>query len=236
MPRMVLARVRSNKWAFHSMALKVEAHQVPVALLVAHHTQLRVIRVERILVSNMQWQASAWWLFKSFLAPASVSKKRNAPITPAQQPPPPIYGTLPHNVGRYQQNYDLSDIYNTNSTLPHPARNSMIENQRQSTNNINNNNNNNNSKGTAVNQQQPHFDNKVYERFEPYMMQQASKTSHKRSPSSDSISSRINLGKKCQFFAFFDANLCSFKLVQNLCCRLEVKFHNWSQLIWIVRD
>lgn len=77
----------------------------------------------------------------------------------------------------------------------------MIENQRQSINNnilpISNNNNNNNGKGTVVNQQQqPHFDNKVYERFEPYMMQQASKTSHKRSPSSDSISSRINLGNK----------------------------------------
>ena len=84
----------------------------------------------------------------------------------------------------------------------------MIENQRQRTNNNNNNNNNNVSKGTAGNQQQPHIDNKVYERFEPYMMQQASKTSHKRSPSSDSISSRINLGRKMTNLSLFDANLC----------------------------
>lgn len=71
----------------------------------------------------------------------------------------------------------------------------MIENQRQSTNNNNLPNSNNNTKSTV----QPHFDNKVYERFEPIMMQQASKTSHKRSPSSDSISSRINLGMR-RFF------------------------------------
>lgn len=118
------------------------------------------------------------------LAPSSISKKRNAPTTPSQQQP--VYGTLPHTVGRYQQNYDLSDIYNTNSTLPHPARNSMIEHQRPNNTNLTSSN----SKGN-VNQQQPHFDNKVYERFEPYLQQ----TSHKRSPSSDSISSRINLGK-----------------------------------------
>jgi hypothetical protein len=117
-------------------------------------------------------------------AAASASKKRSAPNAPAGgTQPQPIYGTLPHSVGRYQQSYDLSDIYNTSnniSTLPHPPRNSMIQN----------NNNNNN---VSANQQQQHFDNKVYERFEPYMMQ-ASKASHKRSPSSDSITRSINLG------------------------------------------
>lgn len=114
--------------------------------------------------------------------PASA-KKRSAPNAPAgsTQQPQPIYGTLPHSVGRYQQSYDLSDIYNNSiSTLPHPPRNSLIQN----------NNNNNNS---TVSQPQQQFDNKVYERFEPYMMQ-ANKTSHKRSPSSDSITRSINLG------------------------------------------
>jgi hypothetical protein len=112
---------------------------------------------------------------------AASAKKRNAPNAPAgstQQQP--IYGTLPHSVGRYQQSYDLSDIYNTSnniSTLPHPPRNSLIQN------------NNNNT----VNPPQQ-FDNKVYERFEPYMMQ-ATKASHKRSPSSDSITRSINLGE-----------------------------------------
>lgn len=118
---------------------------------------------------------------------SSSAKKRSAPNAPAgsaQQQP--IYGTLPHSVGRYQQSYDLSDIYNTSnniSTLPHPPRNSLTQN-------INNSNNNT----VAGNQQQQHFDNKVYERFEPYMMQ-ASKASHKRSPSSDSITRSINLGE-----------------------------------------
>lgn len=116
---------------------------------------------------------------------SSAAKKRNAPNAPAgsAQPQQPIYGTLPHSVGRYQQSYDLSDIYNTSnsiSTLPHLPRNSMTQN-------TNNNNN------VTVNP--PHqFDNKVYERFEPYMMQ-ASKASHKRSPSSDSITRSINLGE-----------------------------------------
>lgn len=116
---------------------------------------------------------------------SSAAKKRSAPIAPAvgAQPQPPIYGTLPHSVGRYQQSYDLSDIYNSGnniSTLPHPPRNSMTQN-------INNNN-------ATPNQPQQHFDNKVYERFEPFMMQ-ASKASHKRSPSSDSITRSINLGE-----------------------------------------
>lgn len=113
----------------------------------------------------------------------SAAKKRNAPNAPAgsmAQPQQPIYGTLPHSVGRYQQSYDLSDIYNSNntSTLPHPPRNSLIQN----------------SSNTSINQPQQ-FDNKVYERFEPYMMQQANKTSHKRSPSSDSITRSITLGE-----------------------------------------
>lgn len=88
-------------------------------------------------------------------------------------------------MGRNQQNYDLTDVYSTNSTLPHPARNSMIENRQNS---------NSTTSVKVAGQQQPHFDNKVYERFEPFMMQQTNKASHKRSPSSDSISSRINLG------------------------------------------
>jgi hypothetical protein len=115
---------------------------------------------------------------------SSSSKKRNAPNAPAGSGQQPIYGTLPHSVGRYQQSYDLSDIYNNSnniSTLPHPPRNSMILN-------------NNNSNNVSANQPQQHFDNKVYERFEPYMMQ-ASKASHKRSPSSDSITRSINLGE-----------------------------------------
>lgn len=99
----------------------------------------------------------------------------------------------------------------------------MIEHPRQNNNNNNNNNSSNNnltgSKSSLNQQQQPHFDNKVYERFEPYMMQQGSKTSHKRSPSSDSISSRINLGKmKLNFhlmfiFKFFKYLLAGAKLV-----------------------
>lgn len=121
---------------------------------------------------------------------SSATKKRSAPNAPANQSP--IYGTLPHSMGRNQQNYDLSDVYSTNSTLPHPARNSMIENRQNNNNNASNTSINSKSAGSA--QQQPHFDNKVYERFEPYMMQQSNKASHKRSPSSDSISSRINLG------------------------------------------
>lgn len=118
---------------------------------------------------------------------SSSAKKRSAPNAPATgaQPQQPIYGTLPHSVGRYQQSYDLSDIYNTSnniSTLPHPPRNSLIQN-------------NTNSNTVPGNQQpQQHFDNKVYERFEPYMMQ-ANKASHKRSPSSDSITRSINLGE-----------------------------------------
>jgi hypothetical protein len=108
---------------------------------------------------------------------SASAKKRNAPNAPAGSTQQPIYGTLPHSVGRYQQSYDLSDIYNTsnnNSTLPHPPRNSLIQNN-------------------SANPPQ-HFDNKVYERFEPYMMQ-ANKASHKRSPSSDSITRSINLGE-----------------------------------------
>jgi hypothetical protein len=74
----------------------------------------------------------------------------------------------------------------------------MIEHQRQTNNNNNNNTNNNNvTANNNKNQQssnQQHFDNKVYERFEPYMMQ-ANKTSHKRSPSSDSITRSIQLGE-----------------------------------------
>lgn len=104
------------------------------------------------------------------------AKKRNAPNAPAGSAQQPIYGTLPHSVGRYQQSYDLSDIYNNSnniSTLPHPPRNSL---------------NQNNSNPPQQ------FDNKVYERFEPYMMQ-ANKASHKRSPSSDSITRSINLGE-----------------------------------------
>lgn len=117
---------------------------------------------------------------------AASAKKRSAPNAPAGsvQQPQPIYGTLPHSVGRYQQSYDLSDIYNTSnniSTLPHPPRNSLIQN-------INNN------VPAGQQPQQQHFDNKVYERFEPYMMQ-ANKASHKRSPSSDSITRSINLGE-----------------------------------------
>lgn len=135
---------------------------------------------------------------------SASAKKRNAPNAPAlqqQQSQQPVYGTLPHNVSRYQQNYDLSDVYNTNSTLPHPARNSMIEHQRQN-NNINTNNNNNVTANNIRNpsntqQQQQHFENKVYERFEPYM----NKTSHKRSPSSDSISRSINLGMRDFFLS-----------------------------------
>jgi hypothetical protein len=128
---------------------------------------------------------------------SSATKKKSAPNAPANQSP--IYGTLPHTMGRNQQNYDLSDVYSTNSTLPHPARNSMIENRQ----------NNNNASTTSVNsktsaaQQPPHFDNKVYERFEPYMMQQSNKASHKRSPSSDSISSRINLGNILKLKNYF---------------------------------
>lgn len=117
---------------------------------------------------------------------SASAKKRSAPNAPAgsgtQQP---IYGTLPHSVGRYQQSYDLSDIYNNSnniSTLPHPPRNSMTQNS---------NSNNNNNVTPSPPQQ---FDNKVYERFEPYMMQ-ANKASHKRSPSSDSITRSINLGE-----------------------------------------
>lgn len=58
------------------------------------------------------------------------------------------------------------------------------------TQNSNNNNINNNVTPSPPQQ----FDNKVYERFEPYMMQ-ANKASHKRSPSSDSITRSINLGE-----------------------------------------
>lgn len=141
------------------------------------------------------------------------AKKRNAPNAPAgsaQQQP--IYGTLPHSVGRYQQSYDLSDIYNTSnniSTLPHPPRNSLIQN------------NNNNT----VNPPQQ-FDNKVYERFEPYMMQ-ANKASHKRSPSSDSITRSINLG---EFGVKVSRNsklsFESSQLERNLFFRLPVKFRS----------
>jgi len=138
------------------------------------------------------------------LSAAAAAKKRSAPNAPAvasQQQQQPIYGTLPHSVGRYQQSYDLSDIYNagqtnntinssdTYSTLPH-ARNSMTER---------------NSVGSKIQPLTQQFDNKVYERFEPFMMQQSNayqggggagnaKASHKRSPSSDSITRSINLG------------------------------------------
>lgn len=111
-----------------------------------------------------------------------ANKKRNAPAPP----PGTIYGTLPHGV-RYQQNYDLSDLYNTPgqnndtySTLPH------LRGDRNS----------------AKNPIQ--FDNKNYDRFEPLMQQgssktndmmNASKTSHKRSPSSDSITRSIQMGE-----------------------------------------
>lgn len=167
------------------MALRVLAQS-----LVAQRIQLQVIKVE-----NRQ-QVSKKYLTKDevFIAVLAVNvtsanlasaKKRSAPNAPAGQPQP-IYGTLPHSVGRYQQSYDLSDIYNASnntSTLPHPPRNSMNQNNNSNTN-INNN----------VTPSQPQqFDNKVYERFEPFMMQ-ASKASHKRSPSSDSITRSINLG------------------------------------------
>jgi hypothetical protein len=134
-----------------------------------------------------------------------AAKKRSAPA------PPPgstqvIYGTLPHAL-RYQGGYDPSDLYNssqnnsdTYSTLPHLRNNSSDRNSLTNSN-------------QSLSKQQ-HFDNKVYERFEPLMMQQANpyqtpnknkfdnelqsstKASHKRSPSSDSIGSRsINLGE-----------------------------------------
>jgi hypothetical protein len=109
------------------------------------------------------------------VASTAASAKKRAPNAPGNnQQQQPIYGTLPHSVGRYQQSYDLSDIYNSGnniSTLPHPPKS--------------------NSNNVSPNQQQQHFDNKVYERFEPYI----NKTSHKRSPSSDSISRSINLGE-----------------------------------------
>lgn len=134
-------------------------------------------------VSNSLDVSNFFWILVNLTA--SAAKKRSAPNAPAVsgQPQQPIYGTLPHSAGRYQQSYDLSDIYNSGtniSTLPHPPRNSMTQNS-----------NNNN---VPPNQPQQQFDNKVYERFEPYMMQ-ASKASHKRSPSSDSITRSINLGE-----------------------------------------
>lgn len=108
---------------------------------------------------------------------AASAKKRSAPNAPGNNLQQPIYGTLPHNVGRYQQSFDLPDIYNTNnnsvSTLPHPPKN-----------------NSNNVSPNQQQQSQHQYDNKAYEKFEPY------KASHKRSPSSDSITKSINLGKR----------------------------------------
>lgn len=143
-----------------------------------------------------------------------AAKKKSAPAPPAGSTQV-IYGTLPHGI-RYQQGYDPNDIYNsshqnnsdqntTYSTLPH-VRNA----DRNSTSSIG-------SQGSVSkqqqSQQQQHFDNKVYERFEPLMLQQSNpyqtpnkkfesndiqsstKTSHKRSPSTDSIGRGINLGE-----------------------------------------
>lgn len=144
-----------------------------------------------------------------------ATKKRAAPTVPGPGNAQIIYGTLPHGM-RYQQNYDLSDIYNagsahqsqnnssdTYSTLPH-LRNSSGDRNSTNSNIIINTNNNNNIKAPPPTTQ--HFDNKVYERFEPIMMQQSNpyqsantKTSHKRSPSSDSITRSITLGKKLIF-------------------------------------
>lgn len=154
-----------------------------------------------LMMENNKNIAYSYFLVVS--TPSASAKKRNAPNAPnpQQQQQQTVYGTLPHSVGRYQQNYDLSDIYNTNSTLPHPGRNSMIEHQRQNNNNNNNTVTSNNNKNQQSSNQQ-HFDNKVYERFEPYMMQ-ANKTSHKRSPSSDSITRSIQLGKE-NFTKYFD--------------------------------
>lgn len=187
-------------------AAEVEGPPVPAQLLVDHHILLPAIRAEKLLleVSDKFLIYSDNFIMKLFnilvinATPASA-KKRNAPNAPNNSQTPqsqPVYGTLPHSVGRYQQNFDLSDVYNTNSTLPHPARNSMIEHQRQNNNNVAANNNINKNPS-----QQQHFDNKVYERFEPYMMQ--SKTSHKRSPSSDSISRSINLGEEMRLIFEF---------------------------------
>ncbi|CAO1365215.1 unnamed protein product [Diamesa serratosioi] len=146
---------------------------------------------------------------KSTAAINMATKKRAAPTVPGPGNAQIIYGTLPHGM-RYQQNYDLSDIYNagsahqsqnnssdTYSTLPH-LRNSSADRNSTNSNIITNTNNNNNIKAAPPTTQ--HFDNKVYERFEPIMMQQSNsyqsantKTSHKRSPSSDSITRSITL-------------------------------------------
>lgn len=172
------------------MVHRLGVHRVRIRSQVDRHTRWRVIKAGSRQQVSKSRRLMRVMSFNRCTIPvnltSSAAKKKSAPNAPVGTVPgqQPIYGTLPHSVGRYQQSYDLSDIYNNSnntSTLPHPPRNSMTQN------------NTNNNSASAV-QPQQHFDNKVYERFEPYMMQ-ANKASHKRSPSSDSITRSINLGE-----------------------------------------
>lgn len=156
----------------------VEELQALVLWVVDRLIRFRVVKVESLQQVSFTLQNIKKIINLNLnfsVASSAASAKKRAPNAPGNnQQQQPIYGTLPHSVGRYQQSYDLSDIYNSGnniSTLPHPPKS--------------------NSNNVSPNQQQQHFDNKVYERFEPYI----NKTSHKRSPSSDSISRSINLGE-----------------------------------------
>lgn len=123
-------------------------------------------------------------------------KKRTAPA------PPPggiIYGTLPH-APRHSQNLDLSDTYTPGNQKQSEHYGTLPLSRSNETKN---------------NHQTPtyHFDNKIYERFEPLMgttphfkmdrqrydtndhNNLTTFTGHKRSPSSDSIGRNLQLGK-----------------------------------------
>lgn len=124
-------------------------------------------------------------------------KKRNAPAPPSTSSASSIYGTLPH-APRHSQNLENVDrICSSNkapemySTLPHVRTANTLEGKNAF-----------------------HYDNKVYERFEPIMAatqqqryeknfeptEYAGQThvmttfGHKRSPSTESFGRNIHLG------------------------------------------
>lgn len=129
-------------------------------------------------------------------------KKRTAPAPPPTNSIQTIYSTLPH-APRHPPSLDLNDINKNStdiySTLPH-SRNS-------------------DSKNSSF-----HYDNKMYERFEPLMNSTTQQVkfeknrydnessnvtqlttftggqTHKRSPSGDSIGRNLHLGK---YFGLF---------------------------------
>jgi hypothetical protein len=95
-----------------------------------------------------------------------------------------VYGTLPH-APRNSQNLDVNDVYVQQkapdySTLPHNLRN--VE-----------------QKGSSH-----QFDSKSYERYEP-TAHMSTFSSHKRSPSGDSISRNISLGKYGCFVGIYQS-------------------------------